>query len=115
MGYKYLNLDFLKSLVPGSPDEVNGLLVSCVENINEIIVQVKSSAQKNEWSSLKFSSHQLKSNFKILGMNDIAELVQAIESDAHSQKNLETISNRITNVLGHWEKAAMEIEQELKK
>lgn len=115
MGYKYLNLEFLQNLIPDMPEEIKGLLQLSVENINEIVENLKKSLECSNWDTLNFYSHQLKTNFNILGMDELAKEVQAVEHDAKVKENLESLPERTDCVLMHWNEALAEIELELSK
>lgn len=115
MGYKYLNLEFLQNLIPDMPEEITGLLQLSVENINEIVENLKKSLEVNSWDTVNFYSHQLKTNFNILGMDGLAKEIQTVEHDAKVKENLETLAERTNSVLLHWNEALTEIEMELSK
>jgi len=115
MGYKYLNLDYLNSQIPDMPEEVKGLLELSVENIKGIIDELKENLDGKNWSGVYSSIHQLKSNFRILGMNELADEIEEIGQDAKHQINLDTIIDRANEVLQRWEDALIEIDEELAK
>ncbi len=87
--FKYVNLDYLKSMAGDNEDligEMVEIFVSQIPEFNEIFDDL----YKNEdWYNLGMQAHKAKSSVAIMGMDDLAAMLKEFELMAKESRSPE--------------------------
>lgn len=81
-----IQFDYLEDLTAGDSAFMKTILVSIVDNMTEIIPQLKQEYRKQDYRELKRSAHKLKSSLVYLDL-------EAIDSILNTMENIQTKSD----------------------
>ena len=94
------SLENLNEIYHSDYDFVDQIVQIFVENIPKYISDLSEACKKNDWTSVSFTAHKLKSNIKLFNISSALNDIIEIELNAKAMTNLETLPEKIENVSG---------------
>ncbi len=77
-----VDLSYLVRLAGGNDQFVNEMIISFIEITPSYVHEVRHQCDEKNWPGLQASAHRFKSAVKYLGLNEMAQIVEAIEESA---------------------------------
>lgn len=105
------NLENLTAFYDSDKNLANQIIKLFIENIPQYSSELTEASKINNWQSVAFTAHKLKSNIKLFNINSILDDIIQIEVNAKSLSNLELLPEKIDKVV----KALQEVEKEMIK
>lgn len=110
-----VDLTFLKSFTAGDPAKMSKYINMFLKGAEPSLVQMKSQSGESDWTSLKTTSHSLKSQLKYMGVGKGVELAYAIESSCGENRDLDKIPQTLAELEVVVQEACQELRDELSK
>ena len=109
---KICNLDYLKSVTPGSNAFAIEIIKLFLQDIPESITVIKTELQNANFEGIYKHAHKIKPSLDLLGMNVAFEEMQQIEVWANSEGKKKSIKETYKSVANQIEKAVKEIKKD---
>ncbi len=87
--FKYVNLDYLKSMAGDNEDLIGEMVDIFVKQIPEFNEILDSLYEKEDWYNLGMQAHKAKSSVAIMGMDGLAAMLKEFELLAKESKSPE--------------------------
>ena len=111
MNYKFINTEYLETLVSGGDKEIIRELVGIFrDQVVEIVLEMKSLNAKEDFNSLGMLAHKAKSSVTIMGMNDLAIMLKTFELEGKEGINRENYKSYILRFEDETRQAVAELE-----
>ena len=112
---KFSDLTYLKSISRGSDAFVIKMINSILSQITEDIIKMKEMAERKDLETLGFIAHRAKPSFHFIGVKSGQEALTNVEQYAKQKINLEQIPDILAGVEDHFERARIELIEDLKQ
>jgi PAS domain S-box-containing protein len=112
---KFSDLTYLKSISRGSDAFVIKMINSILIQLTEDIFKMKEMAERKDLETLGFIAHRAKPSFHFIGVKPGQEALTNVEQYAKQKINLEQIPGILVGVEDHFEKARIELMEDLKQ
>ncbi len=112
-GFKapFSDLSYLKSISDGNEAFIQEIIDTFIKQTPLRMAQMQEAVDKKEWTTTGDLAHQLKPNLTLLGINQVVELTQSIETDGKFTKNIDTLPKRVTQLIKVINEALEELKQ----
>ncbi len=107
----FSDLSYLKSISDGNEAFIQEITEAFINQTPSLMADMQEAIDKKEWVTTGDLAHKLKPNLTLLGINQVIELTQSIETDGRAIKNIDTLPKRVTCLT----KAINQALKELKK
>lgn len=111
---KYIDLDYLKQISNGSNEFIYQMISVFMEEIPNEIKNLEEHLAKKDWPALKATAHKMKPSFSFMGVKELEENIQAIETNCAEEKNLEQLPGLIERIKDITDEVISELEKEKK-
>jgi HPt (histidine-containing phosphotransfer) domain-containing protein len=109
MIFKFINFDYLDSLIDGDVETKQVIISTLLEEVPEEIGQLKTAMANSDWNTFHEVSHKLKSTLAYVGNDAIFEANQNMMMSSRSSENLEQIPAWLSEVENLWEEIKPEL------
>lgn len=109
---KYIDLDYLKQISNGSNEFIYQMITVFMEEIPNEIKNMEKHLKNNDWQALKATAHKMKPSFSFMGVKELEDSIQAIESNCTEGKSLDRLPGLIERVRNITEDVIRELEKE---
>lgn len=95
MDYKLINTEYLNSIAGDDPQIISEIVEMFREQSIEIFGNMKELCSKKDYNMLGMIAHKAKSSVAIMGMNELAAILNKLEHSAKEGKNEELYDSYI--------------------
>lgn len=95
MDYKLINTEYLNSIAGDDPQVISEIVEMFREQTIEIFGNMKVLCSKKDYNMLGMIAHKAKSSVAIMGMNELAAVLNKLELSAKEGKNEELYDSYI--------------------
>ncbi len=113
--FKYVNLDYLKSMAGDNQDLIAEMAEIFVQQIPEFNKIFDSLYEKEDWYNLGMQAHKAKSSVAIMGMDDLAAMLKDFELLAKEGKSPEKYPEFINRFKEETARAVEELNEIISK
>lgn len=93
------SLDNLNQIYDSDRTIITQIIAVFIENVPKYSADLDAAVSGSNWSALSFTAHKLKSTIKLFRINTALDDIVAIELDAKSLVNLESLPRKVQNVI----------------
>jgi HPt (histidine-containing phosphotransfer) domain-containing protein len=101
IGHSYLNLSYIRNLSGGNNQFVVRMLQTFCKNVPQGIDQLLHAANSGDYHEMKQIAHKLKTMFRYVGVDQVAEYLERLEFRSHDLTDTER-----NNLLSHIDNAS---------
>lgn len=110
------NLNYLKSVSPNNPKFITEMIHIFLRNVPVAVEGMKQSLRVQDWDTLQHHAHKLRSHIDCMGISKkYTEMAIQIEESAKKKENINLISEFVPQLDLVFEKAYVELKEELSK
>jgi HPt (histidine-containing phosphotransfer) domain-containing protein len=114
MRTKIIDMTYLKDLSNGSDGFIKKMLSMLLNQTPEGVNALEKHYKNKDWESLRLVAHKLQASFLFMGLQKLAEKLQAVEEYAGNRIHLDLLPELIFSIKDIWNLAMKELEMELK-
>jgi len=92
-------LAFLEKLAGGKPERIRKYIGLYLESVNGAMPRIEAALAVGDLEELRRVVHTVKPQFRMLGMEDVAQLAQHIENQAKGEAELEGLPENVARLL----------------
>lgn len=93
------SLDNLNQIYDSDRIIITQIIDVFIENVPKYSADLHDALSGGDWTALSFTAHKLKSTIKLFKINTALDDIVAIELDAKSLVNLESLPGKVQNVI----------------
>lgn len=97
--FTFADLTYLESMSMGSNEMIIEMVELFIEQIPEFTDGLQSLLKDSNYSELGALAHKAKSSVAVMGMNQTADLLKQLETDAKVGSNQETYPSLVQNAI----------------
>lgn len=109
----YLDLSYLKENVSDDQTFLNQLLEVFLESTTRDVNNLNEAVESGEFTKIKREAHKVKSSFRSLGMNQLTDMLQNMETLATNEKDLNHILHLNQEIQDTFPKVSAEVKEVL--
>ncbi|MBL7796144.1 MAG: response regulator [Saprospiraceae bacterium] len=95
-----VQLEFLEKLAGGKPERMRKYLDLYLDSVNGALPRIEAALAAGDLDELRRVVHTVKPQFRMLGMEDVAQLAQHIENQAKGEAEPEGLPENVERLLG---------------
>jgi signal transduction histidine kinase/CheY-like chemotaxis protein len=112
---KHYDLTYLKEHADGDENFLREMIQIFLKDTPQIISDLKTSINEENFEKIKFNSHSMKGGFLTLGITQAGELIREIERMAEQKSNLQEINKHFVKIEKIFNETQVLLEEELEK
>ncbi|GAA3509268.1 hypothetical protein GCM10022393_21870 [Aquimarina addita] len=110
---EFCDFSILKQTFENDIEVIQSVLHIFIEETTQDFELLKNLVSKKEYIQAGEIAHKMKSSFKTLGINELSDMLQRIESDAKNGKDLNSISGIFNDIERLFPHVTKEVEKEI--
>jgi len=95
-----VQLEFLEKLAGGKPERMRKYIGLYLESVNGALPRIEAALAAGDLEELRRVVHTVKPQFRMLGMEEVAQLAQHIENQAKGEAEQEGLPENVERLLG---------------
>lgn len=112
---RHTDLSYLRSISRGSKEFIVKLINSFITQTSAEIEKLKQHLQAQNWEGVYATAHKMKPSFHFVGLKELKEPIQNIETYAKEKSNLSSIPELVSQVVAVCNTAINELKEEIEK
>lgn len=109
-----IDLTYLKQLASGSNKFITEIITMFLQQTPEALDLMEKHLNNKDWTSLRAIAHKMKPSISFMGINELKDVITAIENNAEREINLESLPELVMKMKNTCQKAYTELEAEQK-
>ncbi|RYD79085.1 MAG: Hpt domain-containing protein [Sphingobacteriales bacterium] len=93
-----LDLSYLTEMVGHDPEFMIEVFETFIEQTPFYIAELEDALSIKNWKWVADCAHKIKPTFSYVGRSDVKDFVQAIETSARKEENLESIAEKVADL-----------------
>ena len=110
MDYKFINTEYLDSVSGGNNETIREIVIMFSEQVVEMYNEMRTLLSEKKYQTLGLLAHKAKSSVAIMGMQDLAAILKALEIQAKEGKEIEKYESYVTRFGNDTREAVKELE-----
>ncbi|HEY8400595.1 MAG TPA: response regulator [Cytophagaceae bacterium] len=110
---RYTNLSYLEKLTEGNPEVKKEMINNFLKHTPKEIQNIEKYLEEEEWDKLYQVAHKIKTNFSLMGITQLVDCVQLIETNTQRRKDLKTLPTLISKLKNITDISYQELKKEV--
>ena len=110
---KITDLSYLEMVSDGDKDFINQVVISFIDNNQEIIDELEAKKQTESWEDMGKLIHKMKPSLEMVGLTPLKEKIIAAESNLKNGTNIDETLPMVDEIISNCKQAIEELKADL--